>query len=83
MATWLQLSGLVLFVALWGFAWRRQPNLALGVFFGVALAAVVAAVVSSSHLHTVPIWLPPLPFAVVAISHLGFGICAWVLGRGR
>jgi hypothetical protein len=83
MATWLQLSGLVLFLALWGVAWRRQPNLALGVFFGVAIAAVVAAVVSSSHLHTVPVWLPPLPFAVVAVSLLGFGIWAWVLGRGR
>jgi hypothetical protein len=83
MAMWLQISGLVLFLALWGAAWRRQPNLALGIFFGVAIAAVVAALVRASHLHSVPLWLPPLPFAVVAISLFGFGIWAWVLGRER
>ena len=83
MVTWLQIGGLVLFLAVWGMAWRRQPNLALGIFFGVAAAAVVAALVSSAHLHSVPLWLPPLPFAVVAFSLLGFGIWAWVLGRQR
>jgi hypothetical protein len=83
MAIWLQISGLVLFLALWGAAWRRQPDLALGIFFGVASAAVVAALVRPSDLHKVPLWLPPLPFAVVAISLLGFGIWAWVLGKER
>src|SRR5215472_17324572 len=83
MALWLQLSGLVLFLALWGAAWRRQPNLALGIFFGVAIAAVVAAFVRPSHLQSVPVWLPPLPFAAVATSLFGFGIWAWVLGRKR
>jgi len=81
MAVWLQISGLVLFLALWGMAWRRQPNLALGIFFGVAIAALVAALVRPSHLHSVPVWLPPLPFAAVATSLFGFGIWAWVLGR--
>jgi hypothetical protein len=83
MAMWLQIIGLVLFLALWGAAWQREPNLALGVFFGVAIAAVVAALVRASHLHTVPLWLPPLPLAVIAISLFGFGIWAWVLGRER
>jgi hypothetical protein len=83
MAMWLQISGLVLFLALWGVAWQRQPNLGLGIFFGVAIAAVVAALVRASHLHSVPLWLPPLPLAVIAISLFGFGIWAWVLGRER
>ena len=83
MTVWLQISGLVLFLALWGVAWRRQPNLALGIFFGVAIAALVAALVRPSHLHSVPVWLPPLPFAAVATSLFGFGIWAWVLGRKR
>ena len=83
MAVWLQISGLVLFLALWGMAWRRQPNLALGIFLGVAIAALVAALVRPSQLHSVPVWLPPLPFAAVAISLFGFGIWAWVLGRKR
>jgi hypothetical protein len=83
MVTWLQIGGLVLFLAAWGAAWRRQPNLALGIFFGLAAAAVIGAVLRASHLQSVPIWLPPVPFAAVAISLLGFGIWAWVLGRQR
>jgi hypothetical protein len=81
MATLLQITGLLLFLALWGFAWRRQPNLAFGIFFGVAMAAVVAAFLRRLDVNNVPLWLPPLPFAVVAISLLCFGIWAWLLGR--
>ena len=85
MATLLQIAGLLLFLVLWGVAWRRQPNLAFGIFLGVAIAAVVAAVVRpfDFDMRNVPIWLPPLPFAVVAISLLCFGIWAWFLGRNR
>jgi len=83
MATLLQLTGVVLFLALWGVAWRKQPNLAFGIFLGVAIAAVVAAFVRPFDMHTVPLWLPPLPFAVVAVSLLCFGIWAWFLGRDR
>jgi hypothetical protein len=81
MATLLRVSGFLLFLLLWGAAWRRQPNLAVGIFIGVAIAAVVAAFVRRLDVHDVPLWLPPLPFAVVAISLLCFGIWAWVLGR--
>lgn len=77
----LEITGLLLFLALWSMAWRRQPNFALGIFAGVAIAAVVAALIRGSHMDSVPVWLPPLPFAVVAISLLGFGIWAWLLGR--
>jgi hypothetical protein len=83
MATLLQIAGLLLFLVLWGVAWRRQPNLAFGIFLGVAIAAVVAVVVRPFDMRSVPIWLPALPFAVVAISLLCFGIWAWFLGRDR
>src|SRR5262249_45412102 len=83
MALWLQISGLVLFLALLGLAWRRQPHLALGIFGGGASAALVTAVVRPSHLHIVQVWLPPLRFAAVATSLFGFGIWAWVLGKKR
>jgi hypothetical protein len=83
MATLLQITGFLLFLVLWSVAWRRQPNLALGILLGVAIAAVVAAVVWPFDMRDVPLWLPPLPFAVVAISLLCFGIWAWFLGRER
>jgi len=83
MTTSLQITGLLLFLALWGAAWRKQPNLAFGIFLGVGIAALVAALVRSLDVHNVPVWLPALPFAVVAISLLCFGIWAWLLGRTR
>jgi hypothetical protein len=83
MTTVLQLSGLLIFLALWGMAWRREPSLALGITFGVALAVVVTVVFRPFEIHQVPIWLPPLPFAAVALSLLGFGIWAWRVGRQR
>jgi hypothetical protein len=79
----LQVIGLLVFLALWGMAWRGQPSLAFGITLGAALAVVVAVVFRPFELHTVPIWLPPLPFATVAISLLCFGIWAWYLGRER
>jgi len=83
MATLLQITGFLLFMVLWGAAWRKQPNLAFGIFLGVAIAAVIAAVVRPFDMHHVPIWLPALPFAVVALSLFCFGVWAWFLGRDR
>jgi hypothetical protein len=34
-------------------------------------------------MHNVPLWLPPLPFAVVAISLFCLGIWTWLVGKDR
>ena len=34
-------------------------------------------------MHSVPIWLPPLPLVLVALSLFYLGILAWYRGRGR
>jgi hypothetical protein len=34
-------------------------------------------------MHNIPIWLPALPFAVVAVSLFCLGTLAWLLGRDR
>ena len=34
-------------------------------------------------MHEMPIWLPPLPFAVIALTLLGLGIGAWFSGKDR
>ena len=82
MPTLLQIVGLLFFLFLWGTAWRRQPNLAIGMFAGVLIAAL-AVTLCRLYLDTrhVPIWLAPLPIATIAVSLLGFGTWAWVLGR--
>jgi hypothetical protein len=83
MATLLQIAGFLLFLVLWGAAWRKQPHLALGIFLGVAIAAAVAVFVRPFDLHNMPVWLPALPFAVVAICLFCFGVWAWFLGSDR
>jgi hypothetical protein len=34
-------------------------------------------------MHSIPIWLPPLPFALVALTLLCLGIYAWRAGKSR
>jgi hypothetical protein len=77
----LSIIGLLVLLALWSFAWRNRPILAFGIFLGTASVWVIAALVRPSGLGHVPLWLPPLPFAIVAIALFYFGILAWVWGR--
>jgi hypothetical protein len=76
---------IIIFIALlimWRMAWRTRPILGLGMTIGVLLAGIIAAVVGQPDisLENFPIWLPPLPFATVAVTLLIFGILAWVWG---
>jgi uncharacterized membrane protein required for colicin V production len=56
----------------------RRSRLAIGTVVGavaaVALAPRVDALFSLNH---VPIWLPPLPFALIATTLFAFGVLAW------
>ncbi len=83
MTLFLPIVGMLVFLALWGLAWRNRPIMAFGIFVGTASVWVVTAIVRPSGLQHVPIWLPALPFAVVAIVLLYFGILAWLWGRRR
>jgi hypothetical protein len=80
MATLLAITGLLLFLGLCTAAWRRQPYLAAGMVLGLGVAIVVVSVVRLDF-HTIPIWLPPLPFAAVALTLFCFGVWAWRLGK--
>ena len=80
----LPIIGTVVLLVIWGLAWRNQPMLAFGIFLGVVTTVVIEALVpaSSFNLGHVPLWLPPLPFAVVAGALFCFGALAWWWGRG-
>jgi len=77
------IAGMLALLAFWGLAWRNRPILAFGIFLGVASACVVAVIVRPAGIQHVPIWLPALPFAVVATALLYFGVLAWLWGRSR
>jgi hypothetical protein len=83
MTLFLSIIGMLVLLALWSLAWRNRPILAFGIFLGTASVCVLAAIVRPAGIQHIPIWLPPLPFAVVAITLLYFGILAWWWGRSR
>jgi hypothetical protein len=79
----LSIIGMLVFLVLWSLAWRNRPILAFGIFLGAVTVCVLGAVIRPSGVQHVPPWLPALPFAVVAIVLLYFGILAWWWGRSR
>ena len=63
---------------LWMLAWERGSRLAVGIAIGMALVLiggpVIRSVVTLDH---EPLWAPPLPFAIIALTLFGFGLLAW------
>ncbi len=68
---------------LWRLAWRSQPLLAVGIGIGVLLGWFVGVTVDAPSLENIPLWLPPLPFAIVALALFFFGVLAWFWGEDR
>lgn len=57
----------------------RRSRFAIGIAVGAAIAVAAwstsRAVVSVDE---IPLWLPPLPFALVAATLFCFGLLAWI-----
>jgi hypothetical protein len=73
----------VLFLALlaaWAMAWRNNPALAIGIGIGILVSWAAVGLLGELSVQAIPIWLPPLPFAVVAVTLIGFGVLAWFWG---
>jgi len=79
----LSIFGMLIFLAVMSLAWRKRPALGFGIVVGVTSVWVIAAVLPPAGLQHVPVWLPALPFAVVAVTLLVFGILAWRIGKRR
>ena len=77
----LSIIAMLVFLGLWGLAWRRQPVLAFGIFLGAVVVIVIAALLRPSGFEHIPLWLPPLPLAIVAVALFYFGTLAWLIGR--
>jgi hypothetical protein len=69
---------LAVLLLMWRIAWRDRPILGLGMTIGVLLAGIIAGVAGDLDPDHIPLWLPPLPFAIVAVTLLIFGILAWM-----
>jgi len=69
-------------VVLWGTLWKRNLILAFGIFVGLVVAWIVSKFVTPYFIgmQEIPIWLPPLPFAIVAITLFVYGALVWFRG---
>ncbi len=66
---------------LWVMAWRYQRRFAVGTVVGAVGGLLVAWLARPIELDHIPLWLPPLPFALVAVTLFCFGILAWFWGE--
>ena len=80
----LWLIGVAVFVLLWAGLWKSSPRAAFGAVIGFVLALTVSWVFSSqltnyvTNMNEIPVWVPPLPFALVVIAMFYFGIRTWL-----
>jgi hypothetical protein len=76
------LIGVALAVLVWAMMWQSQPKMAFGVLLGLPIAWMISRLISPyvTGMEQVPIWLPPLPFAIVAILLLVLGGLIWFRG---
>jgi hypothetical protein len=66
---------------LWIRAWQRGSQLATGVVIGAVVAlGAVFALRAIGAADPMPVWLPALPFALIATTLFAFGLLAWLWG---
>ena len=77
------LVGVVVALLIWGALWKRNLSLAGGVLVGVLLAWVLSYFLKPyvTGMETIPIWLPPLPLATIAIALFVYGAIVWFRGN--
>jgi hypothetical protein len=68
------------FVFLWSGLWRVQPKAGFGVLLGLLLAWILSKLLTPYviGMTPIPLWLPPLPIALIALTLFVFGIVTWL-----
>lgn len=61
--------GVGVLVLIWGIVWARNIELALGILIGLPIAWLLSKLITPyvTGMEEVPIWLPPLPIATIAL----------------
>src|SRR5690349_11694262 len=78
------LLGVAVFVLLWAALWRSSPKAAYGAVWGFLFALAVYWIFSGqlttyvTGMQDIPIWVPPIPIALVVIVLFYFGIRTWL-----
>jgi hypothetical protein len=80
MLVWLIALAIMLLV--WARIWQTNPKMAFGVLLGLPLAWIISRLTAPylTGVAEVPVWLPPLPFAILATILVVFGVLVWIRG---
>ena len=70
-------------VLIWGALWRRNLVLSFGILLGLLLAWLASVFIRPyvTGMEEIPIWLPPLPLATVAVVLFVYGALVWFRGN--
>lgn len=73
------LIGIAVLVVIWGMLWQRNYVFAFGILLGLPLAWLASIFIRPyvTGMEHVPLWLPPLPFAIVAATLFVYGALTW------
>jgi hypothetical protein len=75
----LWLLGVGVFVVLLGALWKASPKAGMGALAGVFIAWILSYFIRPyvTGMTEIPLWLPPLPIAIIALSLFYFGFRTW------
>jgi hypothetical protein len=78
MTLWLVIAAVL--ALWWGAMWKNYTKMAFGALIGLPIGWFAAGPAHSyliGEMEDIPLWLPPLPFAIVASLLLVVGIVIW------
>jgi hypothetical protein len=77
------LIGVVACLLLWGSLWKSNFSLAFGITFGVLIAIGLSFLIRPYviDMTSIPVWLPPLPLATIAVALFIYGAVVWLRGE--
>ena len=79
----LWLIGIAVCCVIWAGLWKSNLLLATGILLGVLLAWALSYFIKPyvTGMEEIPVWLPPLPLATVALVLIVYGALVWIRGN--
>jgi ABC-type antimicrobial peptide transport system permease subunit len=74
----LGITAFVVFLLLWGLAWRYQIKFAFGILIGLVIGGILAQFIGPfNSVEDIPVWLPPMPLVFIVVVLFLYAFLAW------